>query len=312
MAVDRAGLYRRPNRLGQLRAFCHAARLESFAGAAEHLDLDPQMVSLHVRELERELETSLFARSGPRISLTASGRRFYTMAQPLVAGMEGLRESFTERITDTSTGKVAIGVGPAAANFVLPRCLKRIQDEHPGLLISVTIDMQQALLEHLRNGAVEVVLAAENSDEQGLAYRPLFQYEIVLIAPEDHALAGREEISVEELSEWPAVAPDFGSSGRPLTRVVDLWGTLQPDSIGNEGGWDEIKHFVEAGLGIALFPSFGVSDRDRVAAIPIRPSARMPGYGLFTRLRTPPSAAAKQVLRMIDSQLSSPAGVSPR
>ena len=128
----------------------------------------------------------------------------------------------------------------------------------------------------------------------------------MIIAPEDHPLAGREEVSAEELSNWSAVAPDFGSSGRPLSRAIVFGSRVQLNLTGSTAGWDEIKRSVESGLGIAAFPSFGVTDRDRVAVIPIRRSGPKPSYGLYTRPGESISLAAERLVQIIDSHSTAP------
>ena len=51
MAVDRKRIYHKRNRLRQLRAFCHAARLSSITQAAASLGVTQPAVSVHIREL---------------------------------------------------------------------------------------------------------------------------------------------------------------------------------------------------------------------------------------------------------------------
>ena len=72
----------RRDRLKQLRAFCHAARLGSITRAAERVFSSQPSVSLQIRSLEKELGVGLFERNGPRIVLTAAGRVLYRRALP--------------------------------------------------------------------------------------------------------------------------------------------------------------------------------------------------------------------------------------
>ena len=65
MAVNRQRVRHKRDRLRQLQAFCHAARLESISRSAEYLALSKSAVAFHVRELEHELEAVLFERISP-------------------------------------------------------------------------------------------------------------------------------------------------------------------------------------------------------------------------------------------------------
>lgn len=60
----------------QVDCFLAAARLSSFSAAAAELYLSPQAVSKQVIALERELDTRLFERNGPRLRLTETGTMY--------------------------------------------------------------------------------------------------------------------------------------------------------------------------------------------------------------------------------------------
>ena len=60
----------------QVDCFLAAAEHSSFSAAAAELFLSPQAVSKHVIELEKELDTRLFERNGPRLRLTEIGAMY--------------------------------------------------------------------------------------------------------------------------------------------------------------------------------------------------------------------------------------------
>ena len=69
----KAASYYKQNRLKQLRAFCYTAKSGSISKAAEQLYLSQPSVSLQIQALERELNTMLFERRGPKIRLILDG-----------------------------------------------------------------------------------------------------------------------------------------------------------------------------------------------------------------------------------------------
>ena len=60
----------------QVDCFLEAARRLSFSAAAAELFLSPQAVSKQVIALEKELDTRLFDRNGPKLSLTETGAMY--------------------------------------------------------------------------------------------------------------------------------------------------------------------------------------------------------------------------------------------
>lgn len=122
-----------PN-LSALRAFEAAARLESFARAAEELGLTPAAISQAVRRLENELGFALFHRSHRAVSLTDAGARY---AQKVAEGFRHL--SMHEVAGPATTAQVLLD---AEATFLrkwlLPR-LNKASFKDLGIKLSVRV-----------------------------------------------------------------------------------------------------------------------------------------------------------------------------
>ena len=137
MISARPSLYPRRDRFRQLQAFCYAAKFGSMTLGAEHLLVTQPAVSLHVRELERELETLLFRRNGPRISLTPAGECLYELAMPLVEGMQDLPGTLAAELEHLVAGNLHLVSADASTAYLLPRAVKRLRDEHPEIRVHV-------------------------------------------------------------------------------------------------------------------------------------------------------------------------------
>ena len=103
--------YYKENRLKKLRAFCAAAKFGSISQSAESLFLSQPTVSLQIQALERDMKTALFERRGPKITLTPSGVVLSQIAQPLVDGIEGLKERFNAHFGRMESGELNIAAG---------------------------------------------------------------------------------------------------------------------------------------------------------------------------------------------------------
>ena len=183
MAGDRRRVYHKRDRLRQLRAFCHAARFESITRSAEYLSISQPAVSLHVRELEHELEAALFERIGPRVALTDAGERLYRLAMPLVEAMDGLAVTFSGGAKEPVSGEVHLCAGPSATAFVLPPYLKRFRDAFPGARLRVTSRLVRQGLDLLSAGDVDFLVGAKEPDTEPFTYHEAMSYSLVLITP---------------------------------------------------------------------------------------------------------------------------------
>jgi len=81
--------------LASIRAFEAAARLGSFAKAAQELDTSSASVSYHVRRLETQIGVCLFLRHPQRVVLTESGA---LVAREATNAFAALRASFLKAV----------------------------------------------------------------------------------------------------------------------------------------------------------------------------------------------------------------------
>lgn len=80
-----------------LRAFCAAARRESFKDAADELCLSASAISHQIRDLEDYLGVKLFERGTRSIALTTQGLAYYETIGPLLGRIDEVTESLRSR-----------------------------------------------------------------------------------------------------------------------------------------------------------------------------------------------------------------------
>jgi len=283
MDADRQRTYDKRDRLRQFRAFCHAARLGNITRAAEYLDISPQAVSAHLRQLELELAAILFDRAGPGTGLTSAGEKLYELAMPLVQGLDALSDDFMERVDDNVHRPLQIAANVAGASSVLPPYIKQFRDQNPYVRLRVRNCPPREGWRLLLDDEVEIMLGVKDYyPEDTLEYRHLLPFDIVLITSMEHPLAGRETASPEEVRAWPAISPPAGTHSQQFDESIQQFGVDVEKGI-EVRGWSVIKRYVENGLGIALVPSISVHDTDRLSVIPLKDYFRTRSFGVFTR-----------------------------
>src|SRR5688572_31620558 len=90
--------------LASIRAFEAAARLGSFAKAAQELDTTSASVSYHVRRLEQQIGATLFVRHPNHVVLTESGE---IVAREAISAFAALRASFI-RALDVEESRLSL------------------------------------------------------------------------------------------------------------------------------------------------------------------------------------------------------------
>ena len=290
----------RRDRLKQLRAFCHSARLGSITKAAERIFSSQPSVSLQIRSLEEELGVTLFYRNGPRIGLTAAGRALYKRALPLVENLDRLPDTFIEQFRQ-SAGTLRIGAGETAASFLLPRYLLAFNARHAGAEVATLVGSGTACLSWLRSYEVDIIFAAMDVEPPDVEFRALLTSRYVLISPEDHPLATLGRAGPEDLGSYPQVAHTQQSFIRTYGEIYLRQRGVAPDVVVDIDGWESIKACVEAGLGIALVPDLCVTERDRVCRIPFDGPLPIRKYGYAIRKESTAPLAAQRFIEILDA-----------
>lgn len=117
-----------PN-FASVKAFEAAARLESFASAADELHLSASAISHQIRNLEMALGVELFIRHPRSVELTAQGRM---LAPALSAALDGLEAAFSPWMPSAEQLTLAVHCAPSfAAKWLSPRLARLISEPNP-------------------------------------------------------------------------------------------------------------------------------------------------------------------------------------
>ncbi|MEO6690473.1 MAG: LysR substrate-binding domain-containing protein [Dokdonella sp.] len=123
--------------LSSIRAFEAAARLGSFAKAAQELDTTSASVSYHVRRLEQQTGIRLFLRAAQSVQLTPLGAMLATESSNAFAG---LRACFIKAV-DADESQLTLTTLPSfGATWLTPR-LGKFRAQHPR--IGVELDLSE-------------------------------------------------------------------------------------------------------------------------------------------------------------------------
>lgn len=124
--------------LASIRAFEAAARLGSFAKAAQELDTTAASVSYHVRQLEKQIGVVLFRRHPQKVELTEPGQLIAIEAMNAFAA---LRASFV-RAADLDQSRLSITTLPTIGTSWLTPRLGRFRARHPEIQFELELSAE--------------------------------------------------------------------------------------------------------------------------------------------------------------------------
>ncbi|QEI08633.1 LysR family transcriptional regulator [Pigmentiphaga aceris] len=163
-----------------LRAFEAAARLESFALAADELHLTPSAISHQIRGLEDYFGLPLFLRRNRGVALTADGMR---LAGQLFDAFDAIESACADLRPVSSARTLAVHSSPSFATQWLGPRLPRFMASHPDIDLSMSSAAEP--IDLLRHPEVDISIAYGNPlRSQGVTTEALGQEEIApLCAP---------------------------------------------------------------------------------------------------------------------------------
>jgi DNA-binding transcriptional LysR family regulator len=270
--------------------------------AAERLFLSQPTVSLQIQALEREFETMLFERRGPKIRLTPEGKTLYKLAQPLIQGIDGLHETFIAKCGSLESGELNIAAGESTILYVLPDAMRNFSNTYPKIRIKLQNVTGRDGMSMIRADQVDFAVGSMSEVADDIFYHPVVSYKTVLITPLDHPLANKEKVTLQDISPYGLILPPRHLSTWRMVDLIFNQHNLKYRVNLEAGGWEVIKKYVEQGLGISIVSDVCLSGNEQLKRIPLDEFFPDRGYGIVMRRGKFLSPQAKRFIEMMDPE----------
>jgi LysR family transcriptional regulator, transcriptional activator for dmlA len=241
-----------------LRVFIQAARMASFAAAANELGTSPAYVSKRIALLERSLKVKLFHRSTRRVSLTERGEAMLSWAQRILDAYEQLDVTLEESQKDIRGGLRIAASSGLGRNHVAP-ALSELVKLHPGLEIDLEI-LDRSV--NLVDEDIDIDIRVGDVHEPHLVPHLLAHGRRILCASPEYIRARGEPDSVTELPRHSCLLI------RERNEAFGRWALQGPDGARNirvnaaltSNHGDVIRRWTLEGHGIMLRSYWDVAE----------------------------------------------------
>lgn len=242
--------------LRELSYFVVVAEEEHVGHAADILGISQSPLSRQIAKLESRLGLRLFDRAQKRISLTSDGRVFLAEAKAVLRHADRL-ENLGRRLGRGEEGGLCIGyVADAMSTDVLPRALRDLHGDRPGVHVALYGLRPEEQFEGLRQRSLDIAFVCEPpaSDDPQLRGEQLLADPLVLAMPAGDPLAARDVITPGDLHQQPWVAIE--NDHRPGWRDAFLSSCVQagftPSIRFDTTDTSTALGLVASGLGMAM------------------------------------------------------------
>ncbi|MDJ0821397.1 MAG: LysR family transcriptional regulator [Paracoccaceae bacterium] len=224
-----------------VQVFLAVADSGSLSQAARALGISQPTVGRQIRQIEAQLDVTLFHRQPRGLQLTEAGRALLPHARQMADGLRALSLSAAGRSNKLS-GPVRITASVFTAHHHLPPILARLRHEEPDISIDlVPSDQSENLLyreadiavrmyrteqldivtRHLGDLALGIYAAKSYLDRAGRpkAIRDIYDMDLVGYDRSDLILRGMREMGVDAQREWFATRCDHHAVYWELVRA---------------------------------------------------------------------------------------------
>lgn len=270
-----------------LAEFLDLAKTCSFQESAENMFISASTLSKHIQKMEAELGVPLFDRSTRTVTLSGYGKLLVPYAQEVVSAT-GRYRSAIESALQIETSQLNIGFLPMLGRFGILDTLAQFNEEHPDITMNVieTNKPEELLLEKKYDFVFVDPWGPKDSRITKLRY---MTDHLVAIFPEEHPLAQRASVAMEELKKEKFLL-QINQEGEPTIttqKFYDLCGEagFAPRVSLTSRHISTIARMVESGRGVAILNSREIRDEKnfRYAVVDIVPEVPFDVYVSYVR-----------------------------
>lgn len=241
------------------RSFVALAEELNFRRAAERLSITQPALTKQIQELESRLNVTLFRREARGVEPTEATSACLDAVRSLLEQAQSVEDRFsaTQRTADMT---VRLGLIEFFSRSVLPRVIQTVRAEFPEARITIVEMNTLETAAAAADGRIDLGVARAPVTEQNVVARPFRRGSWVLVMPENHPLAEKEQLIISDLGEDPLIlfprrlAPELYDSLitaiEAAGRKVDVAYQAQDPMIGVE--------LTANGVGLCLVVTYAI------------------------------------------------------
>ncbi len=203
--------------LQQLKQIITIADCGSMNEAAKQLFVAQPSLSATVKELEKELDTTIFLRSNRGVTVTPDGREFLSYARQVVEQYAVIEEKFINKNV-----KSKFSVSTQHYSFTVKAFVEMVREIGMDDYEFALHETKTAeVINNVRDFISELGIIYINKSnehfinkilrEYEMDFTPLISCETYVYLYKEHPLAGRKSITMDELKDYPCIAFEQGS-----------------------------------------------------------------------------------------------------
>lgn len=227
----------------------------TLTAAGNKLHLTQPALSQQLRSLEESLGVQLFIRQGRRMRITPAGQRILHAAWRVHQELQQAEDDI-RNLRSGIKGVLRISAECYTCYQWLAPIVRDFNEKYPEVDVRIAADSGPEPVAPLREDKIDLAIASGRSPA-GLAVTDLFEDELVAVIPQNHALASKDWVDIEDFTDQHLLL--YTPSENVLVR--DLLGPagIHPARVSHIELTEASIELVKAGLGITVMADWTVA-----------------------------------------------------
>jgi LysR family transcriptional regulator, hydrogen peroxide-inducible genes activator len=240
-------------KLKDLRYLVAVADTRHFRRAAEKCFVSQPTLSAQLKKLEDYLGVQLIERQPKNVTLTEAGEQIVARARRMLEASEEV-VTLARAHRDPLAGRLRLALLPTIGPYLLPRVSQPIRKSLPRLELRLYEYQTAQMLEKLEAGEIDLGILALPVDVEGFESRDLYTEAFTVAVPDQHRLAKRDSVRVDDLNGETLLLLEDGHCLRDQALEVCSRVDLHEKQDFRATSLETLRQMVATGAGITLLP----------------------------------------------------------
>ena len=261
-------------KLKDLRYLVAVADTRHFGRAAERCFVSQPTLSAQLKKLEEYLGVQLIERQPKHVTLTDAGEQIVARARRILEASDEV-VSLARTHRDPLAGILRVALLPTIGPYLLPRVSQPIRKALPRLDLRLYEYQTAGMLAKVQAGEIDIGILALPIDTEGLESRELYVEPFTVAVPDNHKLAKRDTVRVDDLQGETLLLLEDGHCLRD--QALEVCSRIGPSEKQDFRGTslETLRQMVATGAGVTLLPELaGKGAYGQARGVTIRPFTR--------------------------------------
>ena len=237
-----------------MKYFVEVVDQKGMTNASKHLFIAQPTISKAIKDLEQELDMTLFDRSKRQLVLTDAGSIFYKKCKEILTLYNDVPKEINS-LLGLETGHISIGLSAVMNMNQFINILGEFHQKYPNVTYSLVENGGKMIETQLINDEIDIGITTLPVDQSIFHSVTLYQEDLKLVLNKEHHLANEAHVDMSMLKDEDFILfnEDFYLNDKIIENAKNAG--FVPNMASQISQWNVIENLVINQLGISILPA---------------------------------------------------------